>query len=141
MAAVRTDDRRWALVDAEGRQLDVVDAAAVADLPRIEGLDPPADAGSELPPDAAGALELASRLSEAVPAGAVRVMVAAGGSMEAVVERPDAPEVRALFGRADRLGSKVVALVTLLGDNEERTGRLGIDVRVPDAPVLTGPAQ
>ena len=141
VAAVRTDDGRWALVDADRRQLAVVDAGEVGELPRIEGLGPLADAGSELGPDAAGALELASRLSAAVPAAALRVVVAAGGSMEAAIQRPDAPEVRALFGRADRLADKVVALVTLLGEKEARTERLRIDVRVPDAPVLTGPAQ
>lgn len=141
VAAVRTAEGSWALVDADRRQLSVVGTGEIADLPRIEGLSPPAGAGSELVPDAAGALELASLLSGAMPADEFRVMVAVDDSLEVVVERPSRAEVRALFGRPDRLADKVVALVTLLDENEVKAGPARIDVRVPGAPVLTRAAQ
>jgi hypothetical protein len=50
------------------------------------------------------------------------------------------PGVTVTFGTADQLANKLLALRTLL-DRVSFKGITGIDLRVPDAPVLTGPSQ
>lgn len=137
VAAVSTDDGRWALVDARRRQLAVVGADEIAGLPRVEGLAPAAAAGSELGPDAAGALELARHFPEAMASATYRVVVDTDGSIEVVMTPSGAPEVRARFGRPDRLADKVVALASLLDHDDQWPAGTRIDVRVPEAPVLT----
>ena len=149
VALVRAQEGRWVVVDTQGRQLTVVgddDLAALGDiagggamsgLPRIEGLDAIASAGDELGARATGALQLSQRLAVAALSPAPRVEVQPNGALEASIESAGAGEVRVLFGRPERLGDKVVALATLLAELDDRPGSVLLDVRVPEAPVLT----
>lgn len=143
VAAVRVGDTttgQWALVDADGRQLRLVAEEELAPLVRIEGLPVEGRPGARLGPELAGALELAGRLSSALPVQPSRVTVAPGGGLEAVVSAGSgSPQVRALLGDGDYLDEKVVALVTVLEQAELKPAPdlSVIDVRVPDAPALT----
>lgn len=129
---------RWAVVDAEGRQLVVVADEAPTPLARIEGLAADGQPGRALGRAASGALELAARLSGIVPDPPPRITVLADGRLEATIAAEDRGEWRVLFGHPDHLDDKARSLVTLLergvlGD----VGASVIDLRVPDAPVLT----
>ncbi|MGI9119116.1 MAG: cell division protein FtsQ/DivIB [Acidimicrobiales bacterium] len=131
---------QWALVDADGRQLRIVADGELPPLVRVEGFPIEGRPGARLGPELAGALELAGRLSSALPLRPSRVTLVAGAELEAVVSASSgSPEVRALLGNGDHLDDKVVALVTVLEQAELKPGpELSvIDVRVPDAPVLT----
>lgn len=149
VALVHAQEGRWVVVDARGRQLtvfgsedmgalgDMAGAGDIAGLPRIEGLDATASAGDELGAGAAGALQLSQRLAVAALSPAPRVEVQPNGALDALIESAGGGEVRVLFGRPERLGDKVVALATLLAELDDRPGSVVLDVRVPEAPVLT----
>ncbi len=143
VAAVRVADTttgQWALVDADGRQLRLVAEEGLPPLVRIEGLPVEGRPGAQLGPGLAGALELAGRLSSALPVQPSRISVTPDGELEAVVSAGrGGPQVRALLGNGDHLDDKVVALVTVLEQVELKPGPdlSVIDVRVPDAPALT----
>lgn len=117
----------WATVDARGRVLErTVDPPAglgvVTDVPPLEGDRVPARLLDALTVAAA----IPQRLLERVPA----VVVRPGG-----LELPLQPGGVVRFGGPDRVGEKLTALETLL-DRVEGPVAV-IDVRVPDAPVLT----
>ena len=116
----------WAIVDRQGRILE-----RGADPPAGLGIvDVPAITGDHVPVGLRDALTVAAaipaRLLERVPA----VIPRAGG-----LELPLQPAGVVRFGGPDRLGEKLTALETLL---DRIDGPVAIiDVRVPDAPVLT----
>lgn len=128
----------WVLVDDQGRQL-----AATADPPpelaSIDGGGEEVRPGEQLGPTAAGALELVTRLQAALPWGPPRVVVVAGGSLEAVVRDADGVDQRIRFGGPTRLADKILALRTLVeqGALDGAGPGMVVDVRVPEAPVLT----
>lgn len=143
VALVGAQEGRWVVVDARGRQLTVVEGDDIASLddmaglPRIEGLAPIASAGEELGAGAAGALQLSQRLAAAGLSPAPRVEVRPDGALDALIELAGGGDVRVRFGRSERLADKVVALATLLAELDDRPGSVVLDVRVPEAPVLT----
>jgi cell division protein FtsQ len=126
-AAVPAPDGRWATVDRTGRVLEVTPAppaglALVVDVPPVSG------------PTAPAALTDALAVAGAVPSrllGRVPAVAPTGDGIELRL----APSGVVRFGRADQVGEKLAALETVL---DRVTGPIGvIDVRVPDAPVLT----
>jgi cell division protein FtsQ len=117
----------WATVDASGRVLEraadpPAGLAVVIDTPPIDGGRVPARLLDALTVAAA----LPERLLTRVPAVALR-----GGGLELPLQ----PSGVVRFGGPDHLAEKLTALETLL-DRVEGPVAV-IDVRVPDAPVLT----
>ncbi|CAN5131633.1 hypothetical protein BH24ACT1_BH24ACT1_04700 [soil metagenome] len=126
------------VVDRHGRQLAVVDEDSFSELPLITGLAPKPDPGATLGGDADAPLELAGLLPQAVPGEATEVTVVEGSlEVRLLGETTDGTLVR--FGQFDRLVDKVTALAALVdaGVVDEAGSPLVVDVRVPDAPVLT----
>lgn len=120
------------VVDQAGRVLvrAVDDPDLAARLVHVEGpgggLAPGASVGS----DARGALELASRLAEAVPGAIASVSV----GPELTASLTQGGEVR--FGDTTRLAAKLRSLRTML-DQVDLTCLDRLDVRTPGTPVLT----
>ena len=138
VAVVTTADGSRVAVDGQGRQLAVVDDSAFPELVGISGLAPDADPGATLGLEAAAPLELAGLLPRAVP-GLRSELAVTGGELEARVLGRAGEEVLVRFGDGDRLADKVTALAALVGAGVlgEGPGLLEVDLRVPDAPVLT----
>lgn len=138
VAVVATADGSRVAVDPEGRQLAVVDESAFPELVGIAGLAPEADPGATLAPEAAAPLELAGLLPRAVPGLSSEIAVVEG-ELEVRVLGRAGEEVLVRFGDGDRLADKVTALAALVdaGVVAEGPGPLEVDLRVPDAPVLT----
>lgn len=131
-AAVLGDGGGAVLVDAEGRVL-----APAADLPdvasrlvRVAGATGDLVPGATVGPAARGAIELAARLAEAVPAAIGEVRV----GEELVATLVQGGEVR--FGDTTRLPAKLRSLATVL-DQVDLTCLERLDVRTPGTPVLT----
>lgn len=142
LAALATADGAWALVDGDRRMVEVVAAGHDHGLPRIEGLAPPGEPGAALGEAAAGAVELSQRLVDVLPelgpgARLVSVAIAGDGSLSALLDLPGAPEVRASFGHPERLQEKVASLVALAEGLDAVPPEASLDLRVPEAPVLT----
>ena len=130
---------RWMLVDDRGRLLAFVDEPP-PELPRVEGTTQGAGPGAQVGPGVAGALELVARLRAALPAGPPpKVAVGPGGSLEALVRSDNGTERQVHVGEPVRLTDKVLALRTLMeaGALDDAAPGLVVDVRVPEAPVLT----
>ena len=130
---------RWMLVDDQGRLLAFVDDPP-PELARIDGTTGRARPGAQVGPGVAGALELLARLQATLPGRPPpKVAVGPGGSLEAVVWSDSGTERRVHVGAPVRLADKVLALRTLVehGALDEAAPGLVVDVRVPDAPVLT----
>ncbi len=138
LAMVVARDGRSVVVDRSGRQLVVVDGEAAPELTRIDGLDFEPAPGATLGRDVPAALELIQLLPAGLSAGASRVTTTEGG-LELFLEGETGNQTRVRFGGPSRLTDKMDALVALVdaGVLTEAIGRLEIDVRVPDAPVLT----
>ena len=138
MAVVVAADGSRVAVDAEGRQLAVVEEGAFPGLVGITGLAPRADPGAGLGRDAAAPLELADLLSDAVP-GLTSELAVVEGELEVRLLGGAGAEVLVRFGDGGLLADKVTALVALIdaGVVAEGPAPLEVDVRVPDAPVLT----
>jgi cell division protein FtsQ len=126
-AAVPAPDGHWATVDRTGRVLEVTASAPaglalVVDVPPVTG------------PRAPDALQGAITVARAIPARLLP-RVPAVVAMSDGIELRLAPSGRVRFGPAEQVGEKLAALETLL---DRVHGPLGVvDVRVPDAPVLT----
>lgn len=125
-------------VDGDGRLLAVVDDGAFPELPRLVGPTPPTDPGATLGRPAHAALRLAELLAVAVPSLASEVTVAEG-ELEAHLRMATGESTRVLLGREEGLADKVVALAALVdaGVLQSTPAPSVVDVRVPDAPVLT----
>ena len=139
VALVVAADGSRVAVDAEGRQLAVVGEKGVfPELVEITGLAPRADPGAALGREAAAPLELADLLADAVP-GLTSELAVVEGELEVRLLACAGEELLARFGNGGLLSDKVTALAALIdaGVVAEGPRPLEIDVRVPDAPVLT----
>jgi cell division protein FtsQ len=129
-AAVPAAGERWALVDTDGHVIDVL-AEAPSNVVRVTGTRPVTRSGDRLAGDGRAALVVAGAmpadLRERVPE-----VTARGDGIELHL----APAGVVRFGRAEALGPKFQALATLF-DRVDLAGVSVIDLRVPDAPVLT----
>jgi cell division protein FtsQ len=128
----------WILVDDQGRQLAVV-SSPEPELGSIEGGDEEPRPGNQVGPVTAGALQLLVELRAAVPSEPARVVVTPDGSLQAVVGDGNGAEWQVRFGAPVRLADKVLALRTLVERGALAGAAAGVvvDVRVPEAPVLT----
>lgn len=132
-AAVADGDGAWLLISADGRALERITGEPPA-VPVVEGLGGDAAPGTRVE-GAAEALALVEALPSALD-GRVRRVSATRGSLELVVLFPNGEEATAVLGSATLLDAKLVSLATLL-DQVDPAGVDRIDLRVPDAPVLT----
>ena len=130
-AAVAAEGGGWALVDGTGRVL-ALGAERPGGLPALADLPPAGPPGQVLDPAAAGPLRVAAALPEPLRARVTEVSMSAG---DQVVLRLDAAAVVRL-GPPDPLEPKLTAVLTLL-DKADLTVVAVLDVRVPEAPVLT----
>lgn len=127
--AVLAAGERWAEIDAEGRVLGLADRPPTG-LPVLEGVEA-GGVGSHLEGPAAAAAEIAAALPDGL-----RRTVASVRAGDAGVELALVPRGTAVLGPATEVGDKLVALQTVLAEVDPTTVEL-IDVRVPNAPVLT----
>jgi cell division septal protein FtsQ len=138
LAVVAGTDGSWVLVDGDGRQLAFADDGALPDLARIVGLDVEPQLGTTLGEEAGAALELARLLPTALP-GVVAQVAATDGGFEMTLAQRAGEATLVRFGDSARLADKVDALTALVdaGVLAASPPPTVIDVRVPDAPVLT----
>lgn len=138
VAVVAARNGSRVVVDRTGRQLASVEDGAFPELTLIVGLGPEPDPGATLGGEAHDALELASLLPRALPDLPTRLAVV-DGELELRLLQRTGVETLVRFGEADRLADKVVALAALVdaGVLREVPAPLVVDVRAPDAPVLT----
>jgi cell division protein FtsQ len=132
LAVAGTPDGRAAVVDREGRVVEVAEGEAAAlGLPVLEGVVGPTEVGARL----GAAAEPVLRVARDVPGGLV-ASVAAVRTGDDGVELALVPTGTAHLGEADDLDGAFVALASVLG--AVRPACVGvIDVAVPSAPVLT----
>lgn len=138
-AMVATRKGRWVVVDRDRRQLAVVDEGAFPELARIVGLAPDAEPGALVGEEAGAALELAGLLPAVVPGVVPEVKVAPGGLEVSMSGGGGGEPPLVRFGGPTRLADKVDALAALVDADvlDEIPPPAVVDVRVPDAPVLT----
>ena len=127
VAAIAVGEASWAQVDADGRVLEMVDAAP-AGLPALDGVDGRIAQGEPLPGETGDALDLLAAVHEALPGGIAAV------STDLDVTLGYGGIVR--FGSTDALDDKVVAVETVLARVDLACMAL-LDVRAPGAPALT----
>jgi cell division protein FtsQ len=127
VATVPAGESRWAVVDAEGRVLDVTDVAPPG-LPTLSGVAGGLGEGRSLPDASDDALTVLSALVEALPGGV------AGVSTELDVTLGYGGVVR--FGSTAELDDKVVALETVLARVQLDCLAM-LDLRAPGSPALT----
>ena len=127
VAGVPAGEARWAVVDADGRVLDVTDAAP-AGLPTLTGVDGALDEGDDLPRATGDALTVIGALDEALPGGVTDVSTGLDVTLGygAVVR----------FGSTAQLDDKVVALETVLA-RVQLDCLAVLDLRAPGSPALT----
>lgn len=126
---------RWILVDASGRQLEVVPDPGPGVL-RIEVPPVSPETGALLGKGADAVLELASGRPAALQDRLLAMRPAPGGAVEATVRLPNDLLATVRFGRPTQASVKWLALLTVL-EGAEPAGLQVIDVRVPSAPALT----
>lgn len=131
-------DGRLALVDAEGRILDVVAPEEAGPRPVvISGLESPGRPGAYVAAEAITPLLVATSLPPAVADRVGEVAVEEDGDLTLLLEPAgDQPGPRVLLGGGDRLAQKVASLTTLLA-RVDLAGVVSIDLEVPSAPALT----
>lgn len=129
-AAAIASDGGWLLVDTD-RHVLAVTPTAPADLVVVEGVAPAGVAGV-LDPSAAGALQVAAALTPGLRSRVGAVRLGADGAVELALR----PSGSVRFGPATDVGEKVRSLQTVFGQVDLRCLTI-VDVRVPDAPVLT----
>jgi len=131
-AVAVTADGRSAVVDREGRVVEVLDGEPSSlGLPVLEGAVVSAERGADL--EAAGGDLL--RVARAVPGGLLE-SVAAVRTGEDGIELALTPTGTAHLGESDDLAGAFVALASVLGAVRPECVDV-IDVAVPPAPVLT----
>jgi cell division protein FtsQ len=127
LAVVEVTEGRMALVDQDGRVLDVT-ARVPPELPRVTGVDGRIAEGQALGRTARDALVVLRALHDRLP-----------GTVTAVATDLDAELAsggRVRFGSVDDLDDKIVAVETVLADVDLEGLEL-LDVRVPGSPALT----
>lgn len=132
-AAIADGQQRWLLIDAGGWALERV-TGEPPPVPLVEGLDPDAAPGERVT-GAADALELVATLPRSLGARVRRVTTGDDG-LRLVVVLANGEEATALLGSREALRGKMLSLATVL-DQVPPAGLERIDLRVPDAPVLT----
>lgn len=130
VAKVPTSDHRMALVDRTGRVLAVVDVTP-PHLPALGNVSAPGPAGSRLP-DADDQLGVAAALPPDLRERVTDIATVAGGNVEMALSTTTVVRL----GPAEELSRKMAALLTVLAGVDLR-GVRSVDVRVPEAPVLT----
>ena len=128
-----------ALVDQTGRVLALVGVVPPG-VPAVREATPPGttpvqagDPGTMVPGDLGVGLGVAADLVSPLTSEVAAVTVVAGGEVDLSLIGGGT----AVLGGPDELPAKLTALATVLG--KIKVGRATIDVRVPTAPVLTGP--
>jgi cell division protein FtsQ len=129
-AATSADGNRWAVLDGDGRVLEVVPARP-AGLVAVEGVDPPGPPGSTLA-SAAGVLRLVVALSPALASRVDAAVSMQGGEVGLRL----VPRGTVRFGPPVDLTAKVRAAETVLAQVDTRDLDV-LDVRLPASPVLT----
>jgi cell division protein FtsQ len=132
-AAVHLGAAGWLVVDSDRRVLAAAPAAATppAGLPAIEGVAGAA-VGDTLDPSAQGAITVARAIS---PGLRTRVTAVDGQDPTSLV-LDVLPATKVRFGTADQLEQKIRSLQAVYAQ-ADLTNLCAIDMRVPDAPVLT----
>ncbi|MEZ5140903.1 MAG: FtsQ-type POTRA domain-containing protein [Acidimicrobiales bacterium] len=120
----------WLAVDGDGHVLGAGAQPAPA-LPQVQGVAPAA-VGGTVDPKVRDAVAVARALTPALRTRVTSIALVPDGSIELGLR----PSGRVRWGRADALAAKVEALQVLFGQVDLRD-LCGIDVRVPQAPVLT----
>lgn len=123
---------RWALVDATGRVLSI-DRVKPPGWPAIANVARVGPPGTSVAADAAAALSVATALPVVLRPRVTDLAVVSGGEVELHLGPPGGI-VR--LGPPRQLGPKFAALATLL-EKADLTRVAYLDVRVPQAPVLT----
>lgn len=137
LAMMSTAGGGWLVVDGKGRHLALADERDFPDLARIVGLDPRPQPGATLGQEALPSLELTGLLAASLPDVEAQVAVDEGG-LDLSLSSEGGERVLVRFGDSSRLADKVDALTALV-DADVLAGAqaLVVDVRAPDAPVLT----
>lgn len=145
LAEARLPGGRMVLVDAE-RQLALMDEEQDRDLPIVVGAIAEARPGAPLDDIASGALELAMRLGRSGDVlgagggrgGAPEIVLSEDGTLDINLFLEDAGEVQVRFGHPVDLDDKIRAAAALL-ESQALSGLESavVDVRVPEAPVIT----
>lgn len=117
-------------LDGDGRVLGT-GAQPAPGVPTVEGLAPAA-VGTTVDPRVRDAVTVARALTPALRTRVTTIRLLDGGAVELGLR----PAGRVRLGRAEAVTTKVQALVTLFGQVDLRD-LCGIDLRVPEAPVLT----
>lgn len=125
----------WILVDASGRQLEVVADPGPGVL-RIEVPPVAAVPGAALGPGAEAVLELAAGRPAALQDRLLSMRPAPGGAVEGTVLLRNDLLGTVRFGQPTQASAKWLALLTVLEGAEPARLQV-IDVRVPSAPALT----
>lgn len=133
VAATAAQDGGFALVDASGRVLQLVDAPH-AGLVELAGLPPAGRPGTRLRAEGVDALSVAVALPPALAARTAGVGPAAGGAGE--VELRLSPDGTVRLGPPENLVRKFEAVAVVLAQVDLRNLAV-LDVRRPDSPVLT----
>jgi cell division septal protein FtsQ len=120
----------WVLVDAERRVLAPL-TTPPTELPVIAGVAPVAP-GQQLDASSAEALTVAQALTPGLRSRVATVRVGEGGTVDLDVR----PAGVVHLGSTDELGSKIQSMQTVFGQVDLHC-LASVDLRVPDAPVLT----
>jgi len=120
----------WVLVDADRRVLAPL-ATAPTELPVVEGVAPVAP-GQQLDPAVRDALTVAQALTPGLRSRVGAVRSVEGSSVDLTVR----PAGIVHLGPVDQLPAKIQSLQTVFGQVDLHC-LATVDVRVPDAPVLT----
>ncbi|MGH9102399.1 MAG: cell division protein FtsQ/DivIB, partial [Acidimicrobiales bacterium] len=131
--AVSLPGGRWAVVDVTGRVLRD-SASRPASLPALSGLASVPAAGSWLAPTGRWAVQVAAAIPVAVASRVLGVQAVAGGQVDVSLTGG----TTALIGGRGELHAKMVALATMV-ERASLQGVKTLDLRVPEAPTLTGP--
>jgi cell division protein FtsQ len=120
----------WLAVDGEGRVLGQ-GAQPAPGLPVLEGVAP-APVGATVDPRVHDALHVARSLTPALRSRVTAIVAAEGGQLELTLR----PVGRVRLGPPEAVPAKIRALQVLFGQVDLRD-LCGVDLRVPEAPVLT----
>lgn len=134
VAAVGLRGGGWMLVDATGRSLGQVEQLEPL-IVELGGVAPATRPGRLLEARARAPLDLVERLTPALRLQLPVVRLTSDGELTARVLLPNG-RAAALFGSADSLDAKVLALATLLSTVDIQ-GVRRIDLRDPSTPILT----
>jgi cell division protein FtsQ len=130
VAAV-ADQKGWAMLDGEGRVLDVSPAIPKGMLTLVD-VPPAGPPGSDVGPAVQSVLTVAATLPADVVAHTVAFGLGDGGQLQLHLKGGGV----AFLGSADDVPAKVLALQTVLARVDLHSVAT-IDVRVPGAPVVT----